>query len=117
MKRIILISLILSITLVFYAHAQDQTALEERLTYLNDIPEISWVEFDGNDVYIGFNKRPSDLGSIVRGAAAFGNKAYGFGVHVWAVPAAEKGWRPGKGSNSYCSATGRYGKVEKSNCR
>jgi hypothetical protein len=116
MERFALISLILLLTLVLSAYAQNQVALEERLVYLTDIPEISWVEFDGNNVYIRFNKRPSDLESNERGAAAFGNRAYGFGVNVRAVTASEKGWRPGKGSSPYCSATGRYGKVE-SNCR
>ena len=85
MKWIMLISFFLSITLVFSAHAQNQTALENRLAYLNDLPEISWVKFDKNKVYIGVNKVSSDLGSIVRYAAVFGNKAYGLIVNVWAV--------------------------------
>ena len=89
MERIALISLILLLTLVLSSHAQNQAALEERLVYLTDIPEISWVEFDGNNVYIRFYKRRSDLGSNERGAAAFGKGAYGFGVNVWAVPASE----------------------------
>lgn len=62
------IILALTLFLALSAHAQDQAALEKRLEYLNDIPEVSWVKFDGNNVHIGFNKRPSDLGSIVRDA-------------------------------------------------
>ena len=96
--------------------AGDQDALKSRLEYLKDIPEIAWVEFDGNNVYIGFKKRPSDLRTIVNAAALWGNKAYGFGVHVWAVEARLRGWRPGEGPY-YCEATARYGKVQDSSCR
>jgi hypothetical protein len=114
MKRIMLIGFILSMAFVFSVNAQNQTALEKRLAYLNYIPEISWVKFDGNNVYIGLNKVSPDLGSIVRGAAAYGNKAYGLGVHVWAV------WEttnvPAIDFKYYCTATARHGKVQKSDC-
>jgi hypothetical protein len=96
--------------------ARDQAALTKRLSYLQNIPEISWVEYERNNVYIGFNKRPDDLRTIINAAAAMGNRAYGFGVHVWAVKANQRGWRPGDGEY-YCEATARYGKVEKSSCR
>jgi hypothetical protein len=114
MKRIMLIGLVLSMTFVFSAHAQNQTALEKRLAYLNDISEISWVKFDRNNVYIGLNKVSSDLGSIVRGAAAYGNKAYGLGVHVWAVRDTTN--VPAIDFKYYCTATARNGKVQKSDC-
>ena len=68
------------------------------LNYLNDIPEISWVKFNKNNVYVGFKSKPADMSSIVGGAALFGNKAYGFGVHVWAVPANNKNWKVGEGA-------------------
>ena len=114
MKRIMLISFFLSITLVFSAHAQNQTALEKRLAYLNDLPEISWVKFDKNKVYIGVNKVSSNLGSIVRYAAVFGNKAYGLIVHVWAVRDTTN--VPAIDFKYYCTATARHGKVQKSDC-
>ena len=114
MKRIMLIGFILSMAFVFSAHAQNQTALEKRLAYLNDIPEISWVKFDGNNVYIGLNKVSSDLDSIVQGAAVFGNKAYGLGVHVWAVRDTTN--VPSEDFKYYCTATARHGKVLKSDC-
>jgi len=114
MKRIMLIGFILSMAFVFSAHAQNQTALEKRLAYLNDIPEISWVKFDGNNVYIGLNKVSSDLDSIVQRAAVLGNKAYGLGVHVWAVRDTTN--VPSKDFKYYCIATARNGKVQKSDC-
>jgi hypothetical protein len=95
--------------------AEDQKALEARLAYLKDIPEISWVKFNRNNVYLGFSRVPKDLPSIVGGAALFGNRAYGFGVHVWAVPADNPNWKVG--DPYYCEATGRYGKVQDNSCR
>jgi len=95
---------------------RDQAALQNRLLYLSDIPEISWVEFDGNNVYIGFKELPSDLRTIINAAAVHGNRALGFGVHVWAIKASNKKWRPDSGSY-LCEATARYGKIEHNSCR
>jgi len=96
--------------------AGDSNVLKQRLEYLKDIPEISCVEFDDNDVYIGFSTRPLDLRIIVNAAAVHGNNAYGSGVHVWAVNASQKGWRPGDGSYC-CTATARGGRIKKSDCK
>ncbi|MDY6789867.1 MAG: hypothetical protein SWH54_01245 [Thermodesulfobacteriota bacterium] len=84
------------------------------MAYLKDIPEISWVVFDENSVYLGFNKVPGDMSAIVRGAALQGNKAYGFGVHVWAMNANKGDW---KTAPHYCTATARWGRITKSDCR
>ena len=48
---------------------------------------------------------------VIKGAAIAGNKAINFGVHVWAIKASEKGWRPGDG-HFYKEVTARYGKIE-----
>ncbi len=90
-----------------------QAVLAARLSYLNAIPDIRWVEIDGNNVYIGFREVPADLKNICRAAAANGNRAIGFGVHVWAVPAPafSRGWRPGDGPYYY-EVTVRHGEVE-----
>ena len=86
--------------------------LAERLSYLTtEVPEIAWVEVDDNDVYIGFKQIPDDMDLIVRFAAVNGNTAINFGVHVWAVPATSRGWRPGTGPY-YQEVTARYGRVE-----
>ena len=92
---------------------RDNQALQDRLSYLGEIDEISWIEFEDNNVYIGFKRRPSDLGAIVNSAAVWGNRAHGFGVHVWATDARYRGWRPGL-APYYCEATGRYGKLQDS---
>jgi len=116
-SSIILIAIIfiflISIAFV-QAGRRDQKALEARLAYLKDIAEISWVIFDKNNVYLGFNKIPDDMGTIVRGAALQGNKAYGFGVHVWAMDANKGDW---KTAPHYYTATARHGRVAKSSCR
>ena len=91
-------------------------SIKKSLSYLNDIPEVEWVEVDGNDVYIGFKERPSDLKLIIHAAAINGNRAHGFGVHVWAVDAKYAGWRPGAGPY-WCTATARHGKITDSSCR
>jgi len=96
--------------------AGDADALAKRLSYLKDIPEVSWVKFDDNNVYIGFKTLPGDLGAIVNAAAIHGNRAIDFGVHVWAVPETQKNFRPGL-DPSYCSATARHGKIESNSCR
>lgn len=85
--------------------------IRNELEYLHDIPEIGWFEVDGNNVYIGFKTVPSDLSLIIRGAALRANKAIDFGVHVWAVKASQKGWRPGQGPY-YEEVTARHGKIE-----
>ena len=94
----------------------DSNALAKRLAYLKDLPEISWVKFDDNNVYIGFNTRPSDLRMIVNAAAIHGNRALGFGVHVWAVRDFQMDFHP-RWDSSYCTATARHGKLQKSDCR
>jgi hypothetical protein len=92
---------------------QGNAQLTQRLNYLNGIPEIKWVKFDNNNVYIGFNPIPSDVATITAAAAFQGNKALGFGVHVWAVDAGkyDRSWQPGTGSY-LLEKTARYGKVQ-----
>ena len=85
---------------------------EQALSYLNDIEEIKWVEIDGNNAYIGFDPLPSDWQLVIKAAAVHANKATDFGFHVWAVPAAKRGWRPGD-SSYYGNVTARYGKIER----
>lgn len=88
----------------------ENQALRERLVYLERIEEVAWVQFDRNNVYIGFRNRPEDLAAVVNAAAVLGNKAHGFGVHVWAFDSRYTGWRPGDGPY-YCQATARHGKL------
>lgn len=90
-------------------HAQ----LRQELAYLRDIEEVAWMQIDDNNVYLGFDPVPSDLAAIVNAAALKGNRALGFGVHIWTTSGDQRGWRPGSGPY-YCEATGRYGKLENS---
>ncbi len=117
MKNLIITIALAMIILVVapQSFAKDQQALKNRLAYLNDISEVSWVRYDRNNVYVGFNKKPRDLASIVGGAAFFGNQAYSFGVHVWAIPANNPNWKVG--DPYYCEATGRGGRVKDNDCR
>ena len=97
-----------------FGKRKDHDALVKSLDYLYDISDIQWVEIDRNNVYIGFISKPDDIGSIVRGAALKGNKAYGFGVHVWAMNANDD-WQ--SSSKYYCTASARRGKITSSDCK
>ena len=84
------------------------------LAYLDDrsaLPEIAWVEMEGNSVYIGWHSLSEDWQNICRAAAANGSRAIGFGCHVWAVPADRPGWRPGDGPY-FGKFTVRHGRLE-----
>jgi len=92
---------------------------QEALAYLStDVEEVQWLDFDGNDLYIGFRPIPGDLCTVIGGAAFRGNQATNFGYHVWAVDAskAAKGWRPGDPAGLICMATARHGESEVNDC-
>ena len=91
--------------------------ISSALAYLKEVPEISWVEFEGNEAYLGFSTIPDDFEAVVNLAALNANRAIGRGAHVWAVDAnkAKPGWRPGD-AGFICEATARHGKVEDSSC-
>lgn len=109
--------LILSIfTFTLISEAKDQAALEKRLAYLKDLPEASWVDFDSNNVYVGFKSRPRDICGIINAAALWGNRAYGSGVHVYAFTSDSRNL-PAHKRPCYGVATARYGKIEKNTCR
>ena len=93
-------------------------AASKALAYLGtEVDELAWYEVDGNEVFIGFNPIPSDVGLVTHFAAMNGNKAIGFGFHAWAVDArkADKGWRPGD-PGGICEVSVRHGKVESNSC-
>lgn len=116
MKKLLFITFMCIISIALNVFANDSENLKKRLEYLNDIPEISWYEVERNNVYIGFNTKPVDFMTIIHAAAVCGNNIYGSGVHVWAIPSSQKGWRPGDGPY-YCCATARGGRIKKSDCR
>lgn len=116
MKTLIVLFIALFLCLSVYAgERRDLGALVDRLEYLHEIQEIGWVIFENNNVYIGFKSIPVDMGTIVRGAAYFGNKAYNFGVHVWALNARYK--ENYKSAPVYCKATARHGRVIDCSCK
>lgn len=86
----------------------EEASLKKRLNYLYNIPEISWIKFEHNSVYIGFNSSRSDVTTILRMAAFHGNKAIDFGVHIYAYKCSY----PTTGGNFFKGATCRYGKVK-----
>ena len=90
----------------------DNTALRERMQYLNDLDEVSWMDFDGGEVYVGFNTRPPDLGLTMASAVAATSEAHGNRkVRLVAVDGGAPGWRPGDGP-IFCSATIQLGSAK-----
>lgn len=76
----------------------------------SEIPEIRWMEFDGNSIYIGFNPIPSDVRTIL-GFWAFGGwKRINFGCHIYAYDASR--YSPTTDGNFFAGATCRYGKTK-----
>lgn len=76
----------------------------------SEIPEIRWMEFDGNSIYIGFNPIPSDVRTIL-GFWAFGGwKRINFGCHIYAYDASR--YNPTTDGNFFAGATCRYGKTK-----
>jgi hypothetical protein len=96
--------------------AKHPDALRERLAYLKDLPNVSWVEFDTNNVYIGLKEKPADLKAIVGDAAVAGSKVYGFAVHVFAVDEKYRGVEPIK-RPYFCKATARHGEIRENTCK
>ena len=90
--------------------------LRENLSYLQQIPEVEWVEFERNMVFIGWKKLPPEFVAVNHEAALNGYKAIGFGVHVWSVMAEHKRWRPGE-APYLCETTAREGRISHSSCK
>lgn len=89
--------------------------IRARLAFLDSVPEIAWVEVEGNEVYIGWRELPPDLRAVVNFAAAHANEAIRFGAHVYSALNVAPGWRPGQ-PGFICSASARGGRVTDSDC-
>ena len=117
LKRAILILMLSFFLFPTNALSNDrEKGLKKALAQLKEIQEIGWVEFEENNVYIGWKSIPGDFGMINRAAAAIGNNAIQFGTHIWSVKDDQKGWRPGD-APYYCATTARGGKVKDSSCK
>jgi len=99
-----------SIECTLSSGSERELSIKNALNYLQDVSEIVWIEIDGNNVYLGFSQRPSDLPLVVKGVALRANEAINFGVHTWAVDARHRGWRAGDGSYWF-ETTARYGQI------
>lgn len=112
MKKIILI---LGLVLMWISMVQaGERELKEKIAYLKEIPEIAWIEYDSNNVYVGFHKLPADYNQIITMAALRGNRAFGRGIHLYVLhsKATGCGWEC-----AMCQVTARHGKIEKNTCR
>ena len=82
--------------------------------FFMDIPEVKWVKFNNNSIYVGFSPYPIDGEAILKGAALHGNQVINFSCHVWAVHADQKNNSPYYGTMNgkwYKEVTARYGRI------
>lgn len=77
-----------------------------------EMDEVDWVEYEDNEVYVGFNMFPSDLKPMINMWALAANRELNFGVRVFAVLKAPKGWRPGTPCAGLYIGAARHGKIE-----
>ncbi len=70
---------------------EDNSALRDRMQYLLNLDEVSWIDFEGGNVYVGFARRPPDLANIVNSATVLANRAHGKKVHLFAVEGGQLG--------------------------
>jgi ankyrin repeat protein len=98
-----------------YSKQRDSESQEEKLEGvlggIRLMPEVSWLEIDRNDVYVGFKKFPNDINQLIRAWALQGSREINFGVHVWAIENVSSGWRPGQ-SGHYITITARDGRIK-----
>jgi len=117
------LSIIAALLLVFYVMYScerssvgpiggDQHAhkLHSIVSIIHRLPEVQWVETDDNTIYIGFSDFPDDTRQLIRAWALQANAKTGFGVHVWAVQAVRRGWRPGE-PGRFITTTARGGTI------
>lgn len=96
----------------FSSDADHENQLNTVLGGISTMPEVAWVRFDRNTVYVGFRERPPDLHALIRAWALQGNFAINFGCHVWAIDGTQAGrdWEPGD-TGLWAEVTARYGKI------
>lgn len=97
--------------------SSNATKLMARLSYLRELPEVTWIEVDDNNVFIGWHRIPADFRSVNIAAANLGNRTIDFGVHIWSLKSSQSGWRPGDPGGYICETTARHGQIEHTSCR
>jgi hypothetical protein len=91
----------------------DQEMLEQRLSYVLDIPEVSWMLVNDSRVFIGFKTKSDSLvSSVLQTAALTGNKAINSNVQILALDHEDKDLvLAGKGFSAFQAVFGIDGKV------
>lgn len=128
MKRFDFIIYLIAAAILFAAcnrRETDPLAMMKGLQYLKELPEVSWVVYDGNDVFIGLKYLPDDVDIITNAAAVHASKAYGGRVEVWSISDRYREWRPWRPHNPdgtkndgkyYCRAAADMGVLGERQC-
>lgn len=90
---------------------ENNPALVQRMQYLTNMAEIDWVDFEGGNIYVGFNRKTGELPNLVNSAVAIAHKTHGKKVHIYAVNGGQPGWRPGDGP-VFCEARMSLGSLQ-----
>jgi hypothetical protein len=93
------------------SEVENNPALVQRMQYLTDLAEIDWVDFEGGNIYVGFNRKTGELPNIVNTAVAIAHKTHGKKVHLYAVDGGQPGWRLGDGP-LFCEARMNMGSLQ-----
>lgn len=94
-----------------------ETLLKNATFYLVDREDVKWIEYEDNEIFIGFLPLPADYSRVCNNAAKIGNKAIDFGCRVYAYDASK--YRALIGNKYYYSymTAWRYGQKEDSDTR
>ena len=93
------------------SEVENNPALVQRMQYLTNLADIDWVDFEGGNIYVGFNRKTGELPNIVNTAVVIAHKTHGKKVHLYAVDGGQPGWRPGDGP-LFCEARMNMGSLQ-----
>ena len=95
----------------------NETLLKDATSYLAQREDVKWIEYQGNEIYIGFYPFPADYSYICNHAAEIGNKAMDFGCRVYAYDASKHRSLIGNTHDYTYMTAWRYGQKEDSDTR
>ena len=120
-KVLIVFSMALVLWMPLNAEAQGERApwqiLDDALTYLQSVPEVAWVKFEGHNVMIGWKDHPRKFGKINRTAAKNAAHALHNEVTVYSLRAEQTSFKEGDEESFLCKTIANPQDITESNCR
>lgn len=101
-----------------FADNKQSRKIWNALIYLKSVPEISWIEVEGNTIILGWKGYPTNFSRINRTAAKKVSRKVRGEIKVYSVKEHLKGWRPKKDALAHlCHSLGKGGRLMFTNCR